>query len=397
MLNVVCSEYCSESVVTCFVCKELTLKDFEGIVGDPEGYVNSSAESVVTYFVCKELTLKEFEGSKGQIYQTVKTVQQKLFRFYQFREWTVFSKSPIFMLNVVCSEYCSESVVTYLVCKELTMKEFEGIVGDPEDYVNSSAESVVTYLVCKELTLKEFEGSKGQIYQTVKTLQQKLSKFYQFREWTVFSNSPIFMLIVVCSEYCSESVVTCFVCKDLTLREFEGIVCDPEDYVNSCAESVVTYLVCKELTLKDFEGSKGQIYQTVKTVQQKLFRFYRFREWTVFSNSPSFMLNVVCSEYCSESVVTYLVCKELTMEEFEGSKGQIYQTVKTVQQKLFRFYRIREWTVFSNSPIFMLNVVCSEYCSESVVTCFVCKELTLKEFEGIVGDPEGYVNSSADL
>ena len=23
----------------------------------------------------------------------------------------------------------------------------------------------------------------------------------------------------------------------------------------------------------------------------------------------------------------------------------------------------------------MLNVVCSEYCSESVVTCFVCKEL----------------------
>ena len=48
MLNVVCSEYCSESAVTCFVCKELTLNDFEGIVGDPEGSVNSSAESVVT-------------------------------------------------------------------------------------------------------------------------------------------------------------------------------------------------------------------------------------------------------------------------------------------------------------------------------------------------------------
>ena len=82
MLNVVCSEYCSESVVTCFVCKGLTLKEFGGIVGDPEGYVNSSAESVVTCFVCKELTLKEFECSKGQIYQTVKTVQQKLSRFY---------------------------------------------------------------------------------------------------------------------------------------------------------------------------------------------------------------------------------------------------------------------------------------------------------------------------
>ena len=314
------------------------------------------------------MTLKEFEGSKGHIYQTVKTVQQKLSRFYQFREWTVFSNSPIFLLNVVCSEYCSESAVTCFVCKELTLKEFEGIVGDLEGYVNSSTETVVTCFVCKELTLKEFESSKGQIYQTVKTLQQKLSKFYQFREWTVFSNSPIFMLNVVCSENCSESVVTCFVCKDLTLREFEGIVSDPEDYVNSSAESVVTYLVCKELTLKEFEGSKGQIYQTVKTVQQKLVRFYRFREWTVFSNSPIFMLNVVCSEYCSESVVTYLVCKELTMKEFEGNKGQIYQTVKTVQQKLFRFYRIREWTVFS--PIFMLNAVCSEYCSESVVTCF---------------------------
>ena len=87
MLNVVCSEYCSESVVTCFVCKELTLKDFESvvsIVGDPEGYVNSSAESVVTCFACKELTMKEFEGSKGHTYQTVKTVQQKLSRFYQF-------------------------------------------------------------------------------------------------------------------------------------------------------------------------------------------------------------------------------------------------------------------------------------------------------------------------
>ena len=58
MLNVVCSEYCSESVVTCFVCKEWTLKEFEGIVGDPKSYVNSSAESVVTCFVCKELTLE---------------------------------------------------------------------------------------------------------------------------------------------------------------------------------------------------------------------------------------------------------------------------------------------------------------------------------------------------
>ena len=58
MLNVVCSEYCSEFVVTCFVCKELTLNEFEGIVDDTEGYVNSSAESVVTCFVCKELTLK---------------------------------------------------------------------------------------------------------------------------------------------------------------------------------------------------------------------------------------------------------------------------------------------------------------------------------------------------
>ena len=58
MLNVVCSEDCSESVVTCSVCKKLTLKEFEGIVGDSEGHVNSSAESVVTCFVCKELTLK---------------------------------------------------------------------------------------------------------------------------------------------------------------------------------------------------------------------------------------------------------------------------------------------------------------------------------------------------
>ena len=54
MLNVVCFENRSESVVTCFVCKELTLKEFEGIVGDPKGYVNSSAESVVTCFVCPE-------------------------------------------------------------------------------------------------------------------------------------------------------------------------------------------------------------------------------------------------------------------------------------------------------------------------------------------------------
>ena len=151
----------------------------------------------------------------------------------------------------------------------------------------------------------------------------------------------------------------------------------------------MTCFVCKELTLKEFEGNKGQIYQTVKTVQQKLFRFYQFREWTVFSSSPIFMFNVVCSEYCSESVVTCFVCKEMTLNEFGGSKGQIYQTVKTVQQKLSRFYQTREWTVFSNSPILMLNVICSEYCSESVVTCFVCKELTLKEFEGIVGDPEG--------
>ena len=248
-------------------------------------------------------------------------------------------KFPHFTLNVVCSEYCSESVVTCFVCKELT--------------------------------LKEFEGSKGQIYQTVKAVQQKLSRFYQFREWTVFSVSLIFMLNVVCSEYCSESVVTCFVCKELTLKELEGIVGDPEGYVNSSAEYVVTCFVCKELKLKQFEGSKGQIYQTVKTVQQKLSRFYQFREWTVFSNSPIFMLNVVYSEYCSESVVTCFVCKELTMKEFEGSKGQIYQTVKTVQQKLSRFYQFREWTVFSSSPIFMFNVVCSEYCSESVVTCFV--------------------------
>ena len=101
-------------------------------MGDPEGYVSSSAESVVTCFVCKEMILKEFEGGKGQIYQTVKTVQQKQSRFYQFREWTVFSNSPIFMLKVVCSEYCSESIVTCFVCKELTLKEFEGIVGDPE-------------------------------------------------------------------------------------------------------------------------------------------------------------------------------------------------------------------------------------------------------------------------
>ena len=182
MLNVVYYEYCSESEVTCIVCKELTLKEFEGIVGDPEGFVNSSAESIVTCFVCKELTLKGFEGSNGQIYQTVETVQQKLFRFYRFREWTVFSNSPIFILNDVCSEYCSESVVTGFVCKELTLKEFEGIVGDPEGYVNSSAESVVTCFACRELTLKEFEGSKGHTYQTVKTVQQKLSRFYQFRD-----------------------------------------------------------------------------------------------------------------------------------------------------------------------------------------------------------------------
>ena len=147
--------------MTCFVCKERTLKEFEGIVGDPEGYVNSSAESVVTCFVCKELTLKEFEVNKAQIYQTVKTVQQKLSRFYQFPEWTVFSNSPNLMLNVFCSEYCSESVVTCFVCKELTLKEFEGIVGDPEGYVNSSAESVVPCFVCKELTLKEIEVSKA--------------------------------------------------------------------------------------------------------------------------------------------------------------------------------------------------------------------------------------------
>ena len=92
------------------------------------------------------------------------------------------------MLKVVCSEYCSESVVTWFVCKELTLKEFKDIVGDPKSYVNSSAESVVICFVCKELTLKEFEGSKGHIYQTVKTVQQKLSRFCQFREWTVFSN-----------------------------------------------------------------------------------------------------------------------------------------------------------------------------------------------------------------
>ena len=76
MSNVVCSEYCSESVVTCFVCKEWTLKEFECIVGDSEGYINSSAESVVTCSVCKELTLKEFEGKNCQIYQTVKTVNK---------------------------------------------------------------------------------------------------------------------------------------------------------------------------------------------------------------------------------------------------------------------------------------------------------------------------------
>ena len=175
--------------------------------------------------------------------------------------------------------------------------------------------------------------------------------------------------------------MTCFVCKELTLKEFEGIAGDPEGYVNSGAESVVTCFVCKELTLKEFEGSKGQMYQTVKTVQQKLSTIYQFREWTVFSNSPIFMFNVVCSEYCSEYVVTCSVCNELTLKEFEGSKGQIYQTVKTVQQKLSRFFQFREWTVFSNSPIFTLNVVCSEHRSESVVTCFVCKELTLKDFE----------------
>ena len=143
---------------------------------------------MLTCFVCKDLSLKEFEGSKGKIYQTVKTVQQKLSRFYQFRERTVFSNSPNIMLNVVFSEYCSESVVTWFVCKELTLKEFKDIMGDPKGYVNSSAESVVTCFVCKELTLKEFEGSKGQIYQTVKTVQKKLSRFCQFREWTVFSN-----------------------------------------------------------------------------------------------------------------------------------------------------------------------------------------------------------------
>ena len=177
----------------------------------------------MTCFVCKELTLKVFEGNNCQIYQTVKTVQQKLSRFYQFREWTVFSISPTFMSNVVCSEYCSESVVTCFVCKELTLKEFEGIVGDPEGYVNSSAESVVTCFVCKELTLKEFEGIVG--------------------DPEGYVNSS------------AESVLTCFVCKELTLKEFEGIVFDPEGYVNSSAESVVTCFVCKELTLKKIEGN----------------------------------------------------------------------------------------------------------------------------------------------
>ena len=148
------------------------------------------------------------------------------------------------------------------------------------------------------------------------------------------------MLNVFCSEYCSESVVTCFVCKELTLKEFEGIVGDPEGYVNSSAESVVTCFVCKKLTLKESEVNKGHIYQTVKTVQQKLSKFFPFREWTVFSNSPNCTLNVVCSEYSSESVVTCFVCKELTLKEFEVNKGQIYQTVKTVQQKLSRFFSI---------------------------------------------------------
>ena len=115
----------------------------------------------MTCFVCKELTLEYFEGSKGQICQTVKTVQQKLSRFYRFGEWTVFSISPIYMLNVVCSEYCSESVVTCFVCKELTLKEFEGIVGDPKGYVNSSAESVVTCFVCKELNTERIRRQQG--------------------------------------------------------------------------------------------------------------------------------------------------------------------------------------------------------------------------------------------
>ena len=169
----------------------------------------------------KGIDTERIRSQQGQIYQTVKTVQQKLSIFYQFREWTVFSNSPNLMLNVFCSEYCSESVVTCFVCKELTLKEFEGIVGDPEGYVNSSAESVVTCFVCKELTLKEFEVNKGQIYQTVKAVQQKPSGFFHFREWTVFSNSPIFTLNVVCSDHSSESVVTCSVCKELTLKEFE--------------------------------------------------------------------------------------------------------------------------------------------------------------------------------
>ena len=34
---------------------------------------------------------------------------------------------------------------------------------------------------------------------------------------------------------------------------------------------------------------------------------------------------------------------------------------------------------------------------ESAGTCFVSKELTLKEFEGIVGDPEGYANSRCPI
>ena len=65
MLNAVCSENCSESVVTCFVCKELTLKEFEGIVGESEGHANSSAESVVTCFVCKELNTERIRRQQG--------------------------------------------------------------------------------------------------------------------------------------------------------------------------------------------------------------------------------------------------------------------------------------------------------------------------------------------
>ena len=52
-------------MLTCFVCKDLSLKEFEGIVGDPKGYVNSSAESVVTCFVCKELNTERFGRQQG--------------------------------------------------------------------------------------------------------------------------------------------------------------------------------------------------------------------------------------------------------------------------------------------------------------------------------------------